>query len=130
MAISAAGVWVIDAKAYGGSLEVCRAGGLFSPRVEHLWIGGRNKTALVEGVLVQAAAVRREFSAVVAGVGVHRVLAFVGTDLPWSGASSVNGVALASRRRLAKLVRQPGHLDEQERRDLAASWRCGSLPPD
>jgi hypothetical protein len=43
LVVAPSGVWVVDAKQYQGSLEVRRAGGLFSPRIEQLWIAGRNK---------------------------------------------------------------------------------------
>lgn len=36
LVVCASGVWVIDAKAYDGQLEVRRAGGLLSPRVAEL----------------------------------------------------------------------------------------------
>jgi Nuclease-related domain len=38
LAVTAAGVWVIDAKTHRGALEVRRLGGLFSPRIESLYI--------------------------------------------------------------------------------------------
>ena len=42
LAVTPAGVWVIDAKTHRGALEVRRTGGLFSPRVATLYIGGRD----------------------------------------------------------------------------------------
>lgn len=50
IAVAATGVWVIDAKTHRGALEVRRSGGLFSPRVEKLYIGGRDKTVLLDGL--------------------------------------------------------------------------------
>jgi hypothetical protein len=43
LAVTAAGDWVIDAKTHQGALEVRRSGGLFSPRIESLYINGRDQ---------------------------------------------------------------------------------------
>ncbi|MCW2608435.1 MAG: hypothetical protein JWO60_3128 [Frankiales bacterium] len=122
------GVWVIDAKAYDGALEVRRSGGLLSPRVEQLWIAGRNRTTLVTGVSDQANAVTRELAAVAADVPVHAALAFVGTDLPWFGASSCAGVHLLGRRQLNKQLQQPGPLGAAELQPLHR-WLAQTFPP-
>ena len=58
IAIGPAGVTVIDAKRYSGTIAVERRGGLFRDRTEHLVVGGRDCTALVDGVIAQADAVR------------------------------------------------------------------------
>ena len=70
IAVTPSGVWVIDAKTHQGSLEVRRSGGLFSPRVEALYINGRDQTRLVHGLLKQVDAVRHELSAVEASIAV------------------------------------------------------------
>ena len=49
IAVAPNGVWVIDAKTHQGALEVRRSGGFLSPRVEALYVGGRDRTALVTG---------------------------------------------------------------------------------
>lgn len=71
IAVTPSGVWVIDAKAHQGSLEVRRSGGLLSSRVEALYINGRDQTRLVHGLLKQVDAVRRELAAVEASIAVH-----------------------------------------------------------
>jgi hypothetical protein len=48
IAVAATGVWVIDAKTHRGALQVRRSGGLFTPRVEKLYIAGRDKTSLLD----------------------------------------------------------------------------------
>ena len=111
MAVTPSGVWVIDAKTHQGSVEVRRSGGLFSPRVEALFINGRDQTRLVHGLLKQVDAVRHELSAVEAGIAVQGALCFVGTELPWFGSSSIADVPVVGRRGLAKLLlRQGGRL--------------------
>ena len=129
LVIAPAGVWVVDAKQYAGSLEVRRAGGLLSPRVEQLWIAGRDRTRLLTGVHAHVAAVRSELDAAEArGVPVRAALRFVGTDLPWFGSSSAQGVAVVGRRGLRKLLRQEGPLDADDRTSVAR-WLAGRFPP-
>lgn len=129
LVVSPSGVWVIDAKQYLGALEVRRAGGLFSPRVEQLWIAGRNRTSLVDGIAGQVQAVRRELAAVGAdSVPVQAAMCFVGTELPWFGSSSIAGVRLVGRRGLAKLVRQDGPVPDEDRVHVHA-WLALRFPP-
>lgn len=129
LVVSPSGVWVIDAKQYQGALEVRRAGGLFSPRVEQLWIAGRDRTSLVDGIAGQVQAVRRELAAVGAdSVPVQAAMCFVGTELPWFGSSSIAGVRLVGRRGLAKLVRQDGPVPDEDRVHVHA-WLGLRFPP-
>lgn len=118
IAIAASGVWVIDAKTHHGELDVRRSGGLFSPRVERLFIGGRDKTSLIEGLAKQVTAVTRELAAAYPAVPVHGTLCFVGTELPWFG-ESIGGVPLVGRRGLAKLLKRPGELSHDGRVAIA-----------
>jgi nuclease-like protein len=104
IAIGPAGVTVIDAKRYRGMIEVERRGGLLQERTEHLVVGGRDCTKLVDGVLAQAEAVRQ-----IVGDGPHSavpvraLLCFVDGDWPWSGRLEVRGVPVVAPRRAAKL---------------------------
>lgn len=127
LAVTAAGVWVIDAKTHQGALEVRRSGGLFSPRVESLYINGRDRTSLVHGLLQQVAAVRTELEKVHADVPVRGALCFVGTELPWFGSSSIVDVPLVGRRGLAKLLRSMGDLGSADR-DAVAAFLQGRFP--
>jgi hypothetical protein len=115
LAVAASGVWVIDAKTHHGALEVRRAGGLFTPRVEQLYIGGRDQTRLVLGLQKQVAAVASELASVHADIPVHGALCFVGTELPWFGSSAIAGVPLVGRRGLARLLRSAGDLAAEDR---------------
>jgi hypothetical protein len=128
VAVAASGVWVIDAKTHKGSLEVRRSGGLFGPRVEKLYIGGRDKCSLVVGLQEQVAAVRAALDSVDAGVPVRGALCFVGTELPWFGSSSVDGVPLVGRRGLTKLLKAAGELSAQDRASIA-EFLASRFPP-
>jgi len=118
IAVAAGGVWVIDAKTHRGALEVRRSGGLFSPRVEKLYIGGRDKSGLLDGLAKQVAAVSAELATVSAAVPVFGALCFIGTELPWFG-ETIGGVPLVGRRGLAKLLKRPGDLAAEDRVALA-----------
>jgi hypothetical protein len=118
LAVAATGVWVIDAKTHRGALQVRRSGGLFTPRVEKLYIAGRDKTSLLDGLARQVEAVSSQLAAVGATVPVRGVLCFVGTELPWFG-ETIRGVPLVGRRGLAKLLKQPGEFARDDRETLA-----------
>ena len=80
------------------------------------------------GVTEQAQAVRRELAAVAADIPVHAALAFVGTDLPWFGAATCDGVHLLGRRQLPKRLQQTGPLQPDEIRSLH-QWLAQRFPP-
>lgn len=128
LVVAASGVWVVDAKTHKGALEVRRSGGLFSARVEKLYIGGRDKTALVEGLRNQVAVVRAVLDGVGADVPVSGALCFVGTELPWFGSSSIDGVPLVGRRGLGKLMKVAGDLTVQDRVPVA-EFLASCFPP-
>lgn len=119
LAVASSGVWVIDAKTHKGALEVRRSGGVFSPRVERLYINGRDQTKLVDGVKRQVAAVAAELAAAGAAVPVHAALCFVGTELPWFGASKLDGVHLVGRRGLRKRLLTAGDVPPDDRLVIA-----------
>ena len=104
IAVGPAGVTVIDTQRYPGTIAVECRGGLFRDRTEHLVVGGRDCTALVDGVIAQADAVRHVLAAgPYEAVPVRAVLCFVDGDWPWSGELEVRGVPVVTPRRAAKL---------------------------
>jgi hypothetical protein len=127
IAVTAAGVWVIDAKTHQGTLEIRRSGGLFTPRVEKLVIAGRDQSKLLEGLDRQVEAVRAVLAEVGADVPVRGALCFVGTELPWFG-DTIAGVPLVGRRGLGKLMKSPGALTESERNALARYLESRFIP--
>jgi hypothetical protein len=82
LAVTASGVYVIDAKKYRGRPHLKIEGGLFRPRVERLLVGSRDCTKLVDGVLKQVDVVRGLLDD---DVPVHGVLCFVEADWPLIG---------------------------------------------
>ena len=128
IAVSAAGVFVIDAKRYKGRPQLRVEGGLFRPRVEKLMVGGRHQTKLVEGVYKQVDVVRAVLAdAGVAEVPVRGVLCFVEANWPLIGGSFViDGVSVIWPKKLAEQLVATGPLDdamtERVHRALAAAF--------
>ena len=82
MAVTAEGVWVIDAKRYHGRPERKVTGGVLRPRTEHLVVGTRDCTDLVEAMLGQMHVVGE---AIGGDVPITGVLCFVNAGWPLVG---------------------------------------------
>ncbi|WP_344196377.1 nuclease-related domain-containing protein [Pedococcus aerophilus] len=85
IAVTASGIYVIDAKKYKGRPQLKIEGGVLRPRVERLLVGRRDCTNLVDSVLKQVEAVRIGLADDT--VPVHGVLCFVEADWPLFGGS-------------------------------------------
>lgn len=117
-------VWVVDTKRYVEKrVEKRVEGGLFSPRVEKLWVRG-DKTSLVTGMHKQVERV----SSAVPGVPVKGVLCFVDGDWPlFADPFTVDGVLVLWPKKLVQVItkEQPGELDVSAVYDaLAATFRA------
>ena len=77
--VSAAGVFVVDAKNYSGRVELQDRGGWFSTDYR-LCVGGRDKTTLVRGMARQVAAVQTALEPAFADVPVTPVICFVDSE--------------------------------------------------
>lgn len=114
IAVSPAGVFVIDAKRHKGRPQLRVEGGLLRPRVEKLVVGSRDQTRLVDGVHKQVDLVRDALS--LAGLGelrVRGVLCFVEADWPLIGGSFVvDGVDVLWPKKLAARLVADGSLDD------------------
>jgi hypothetical protein len=122
IAIGPAGIYVIDAKRYVGKrVDVRKFGGLFGPRRAELFVGGRRKTDLVNGLAPQINAVMEALSEFELPIDcvLQPVLCFVDAEWSWLSSNlSVEGVAVVSPRGLKKLVQKSGPLDFQTRQQL------------
>lgn len=108
LAVTATGVYVIDAKRYKGRPTLRVEGGLLRQRVERLMVGGRDCTKLVDGVLKQVEVVR---GIVGDDVPLHGVLCFVDADWPLiGGAFATRDVQVMWPKRLVASVRAEGPL--------------------
>jgi hypothetical protein len=131
IAVAPSGVFVIDAKRYKDKkVEVRRTGGLFSAAKEQLFIGGRDRTVLLDSLARQLAAVRAALDLVPGGtdVPVHTVLCFVDALLPMFGTPTIGGIPLLGPKATARLVAGAGAYDAAARAALHAHL-AERLPP-
>ena len=117
-------IWVIDAKRYTGRPERRAEGGLFRPRTERLFIAGRDRSQLVDGLLAQVGRVKQA----VGELPVTGVLCFIDADWPlFETAFKLRGVYATSPRRLTKLITHDpaGSIDPAR----AAAFVADVFPP-
>ena len=117
LAVASSGVWVIDAKNYTGKVERRDKGGWFRTD-ERLYVGGRDRTRLVEGLKGQVAVVQGASGR--GDVTVHPALCF--TDATWglfSKPFQLSGVWVTWANSLAELVVAPGPLDDDAVQEIA-----------
>lgn len=80
--VGPAGVFVVDAKKYEGSIETVDKGSWLRSDWR-LYVAGRDRTTLVDGVLGQVEVVRNVLGDEFASVPVTGVLCFIGADWGW-----------------------------------------------
>lgn len=125
--VTPAGVWVIDPKRYVDQRPVLRVeGGLIRPRTERLFVGGRNRTHLVEGAEKQLGVLR---GIVGPDVPLRGVLCFIEATWPvFGGDFRIGGIDVVWPRRLYAMLGEEGPLDESRIEQLYQ--RLGrALPP-
>ena len=128
LVVSAAGVFVIDAKKYKGRIERRDRGGFFSVDY-HLYVGGRDKTSLVTGMEKQAIAVRSALGPDRSALSLTQAICFVGAD--WSFFArplKIGDVHVLWPRALRKLLRAPGPLSPELIADVERRLAL-ALPP-
>ena len=106
LVIAPAGVFVVDAKRYAGTIQVRDVGGLFK-RDERLYVGGRDRSRLAEDMTWQLEAVERALRLVHADPmpPITPVLCFVRGDWPlFSPPEAFRSVRLEGTRSITKLV--------------------------
>jgi len=111
LAIAASGVWIIDAKRYGGKVERRDVGGFFRTDLR-LFVGGRDRNKLIGGMQWQFEAVVAALDG--ADIPVHRALSFVDAEWPLFFAKPLQfeGVWVSWPKKLAELIAEPGPVDE------------------
>lgn len=104
--VTSAGVFVVDAKRYVRKRPALKIeGGLLTPRVEKLTVGGRDRTKLVDGVIGQVEHIR--FALDDPSIEVSGVLCFIDGDWPLiAGAFSIRGVRVLWPGRLSKVLEE------------------------
>ena len=105
--VGPAGVYVIDAKQYTGTLEMRNKGGMFKEDWR-LYVGGSDRTKLADGVLVQMASLKGELAERWPDLPVHGVLCFVAAEWTKSKPKIVNGVVVIWPKALGQHVGKEG----------------------
>ena len=128
LVVCPSGVFVVDAKRYRNARPELRVeGGLLRPRTELLYVGGRDRTALVDGMRKQVALVRAAL-ADQPEVPVQGMLCFVDADWPvFVGSFTIHDVAVVWPKKLKATLTEPGPLGPEQIADL--QWRLHETFP-
>jgi hypothetical protein len=108
LAVATSGVWVIDAKNLAGNVEVRNKGSWLTPD-RRLYVGGRDRTKLIDGLAWQVAAVRHALGDL-GGVPIHPVVCIIAEWPLLPQAFELSGVQVLWPRLLAKSINKPGPL--------------------
>ncbi len=113
IAIGPSRVFVIDAKKYTGKIEVRDVGSLLRADLR-LYVKGRDRTKLVDGMLRQMEVVRTALGEEFADVEINGVLCFVGCEWGWiKRTKRVKGVTSLWPAALPDHVSSAGALNER-----------------
>lgn len=125
IAIVPSGIYIIDAKAVSGKVEV-RSHWVKAPL---LFIGGRDRTKYLDGLDRQTQAVRDTVEASGCGsVPVQGALCFTKADLPLLRTVEMGGHLLLHRKALGKRLTASGPLDSEHRAALSSRLNAALRP--
>jgi len=122
LAISAAGIHIIDAKNYTGKIEQRDKGGWFSTDLR-LFVGGRDRTALIAGMDKQVVAVAAATHDLIDPnlTAIRAALCFYKGEFPLtSNGYEISGVKIGRVKHLAKWICRDGALGQDQVAVLAA----------
>lgn len=117
LVVASSGVWVIDAKQYKGRIER-RPTGFMGTGPSRLFVGGRDRSKLIDGVRRQVDAVRQVLGD--SEVRMSGALCFIDGEWPLLAQSfTVDGVAVHYPKSLRRALGGDGPLGSPARADLA-----------
>lgn len=126
IAISASGVFVLDAKRYRGRPHLRVEGGILRPRAETLMVGSRKCNSLVDGVTKQVRLVTDALAAADGTVPVTGMLVFVDADWPlFGGGFTTQGAKVLWPEKAMEHILEPGahaYRAAELKRTLAAAF--------
>ena len=129
LVIAPSGIWVVDAKNYEGRVDRRDCGGWADDDIR-VYVAGRDRTNLVSALTWQVDTVQPILESIgFSDVPIHQVLCF--TDSEWSFFArpfQIDDVLIIWAKRLVKLARQPGPLDDHDIRTIATQL-AEKLPP-
>jgi hypothetical protein len=119
--VAPTGVWIVDAKTYKGQVEKRDLGPFWREDLQ-VYVGGRNRSKLIDGLTLQIAAVRAalEDDPVARGTPLHPALCFVESD--WSLFArpfDVRGVTVLYPRALRDRLKKRGALTPETMERIA-----------
>jgi hypothetical protein len=120
--VGPSGVYVIDTKRYAGKLEVRDVGGWFRTD-RRVYVGGRDRSKLLEGMRPQVVAVATALGtdSELSVPPIMPVLCFIDVELPWfAKLQKVGEVVIAWPAAMGELVVRPGPLVPAALNSLAA----------
>jgi hypothetical protein len=128
LVVGPAGLFVVDAKRYKGSLKIRDKGGLFRTD-ERLYVGGRDRSHLADNIGWQVQAVETLLASVGVVMPVTPVLCFIGVEWPlFFAPESFRGVRLEGPKSIRRLVTAPPILNGAEIEETARILATG-FPP-
>jgi hypothetical protein len=129
IAVTPAGVWVIDTKRYVDKAVECRDVGGWFRTDERLYVGGRDQTKLVDAMTWQVEVVAKVVRESNAEVEIKPMVCFVGSTWGWFAKPFlVRGVAVAWPVALPDLMTRRGPLDRQSLEVLARTLASNLKP--
>jgi hypothetical protein len=110
--IAPTGVWIIDAKKYTGQVELRDVGGWFKVD-KRVYVGGRDRTKLTDGLHKQELVVRKALGE--ENIPVHLVLGFVDAEWRWFAKPfKIDGVWVTWSNSLAEMIAAEGSATRED----------------
>lgn len=122
IAVTSHGIFVIDAKNYKGVVKVKEIGGIFITKRKELWIGGRNRSNLIDGVKRQTQVVERVLGSTDNAMPVTGILAFFYAQwdtCKWLLDQKEIGGVLINSKGLEPILSREGPFGLEERKEVA-----------
>ncbi len=121
IAVSSAGVFVIDAKHFKGRVHTKRSGPISNLGPDELHVGRRDCTPYVKVLVRQVEAVRASLSDMVGGslVPIQAVLCLTGAEWGFASPFDVQDVCVGWPQAIAGLVQSPGIMDSPTVREVS-----------
>jgi hypothetical protein len=122
IAVSSAGVFVIDAKRFKGRVHTKRSGPISNLGPDELHVGRRDCTPCVRLLVRQVEAVRATLDEMIGGslVPVQAVLCLTRAEWGFASPFEVQDVCVGWPRAIAGLIRSPGLMDSPTVREVSA----------
>jgi len=126
LVVAATGIWVIDAKNYRGRVEQRDVGGWFKTD-KRLYVGGRDRTKIAQGLGWQIDAVQRALGRT--DVPMHSALCFIEADWKlFPKPFQQNGAWVTWANKLVEMIATPGPLTPDDVTQISDRL-VSALPP-